>query len=148
VVIAAVLGTIIIGSVVPSVRRILSGVPAPAVRAKPPGQTDAEQVSRVAFRLRDLERRLARTYATVLSLVDALGLGIYAVVGVQKSLDAALSIPAAILVGTINAVGGGLLRDVLTREVPLFFQAGPVLCLDRARRSHLFCHSRGRGAKS
>jgi uncharacterized membrane protein YeiH len=102
----------------------------------------------VPFRLRDLERRLARTYATVLSLVDALGLGIYAVVGVQKSLDAALSIPAAILVGTINAVGGGLLRDVLTREVPLFFQAGPVLCLDRARRSHLFCHSRGRGAKS
>jgi uncharacterized membrane protein YeiH len=56
----------------------------------------------VPFRLRDLERRLARTYATVLSLVDALGLGIYAVVGVQKSLDAALSIPASILVGIIT----------------------------------------------
>jgi len=91
VIIAAVLGTIIIGSVVPPVRRILSGVPAPAVRAEPPGQTDAEQVSRLAFRLRDIERRLARTYATVLSLVDALGLGIYAAVGVQKSFDTALS---------------------------------------------------------
>jgi uncharacterized membrane protein YeiH len=129
VIIVAVLGTIIIGSVVPPVRRILSDVPAPAVRAEPPGQTDAEQVSRVAFRLRDLERRLARTYATVLSLVDALGLGIYAVVGVQKSLDAALSIPANILVGTINAVGGGLLRDVLTREVPLLFKPGQFYAL-------------------
>ncbi|MET0502090.1 MAG: TRIC cation channel family protein [Candidatus Binatia bacterium] len=81
------------------------------------------------FRLRDLERRLARTYATVLSLVDALGLGIYAVVGVQKCLDAALSIPAAILVGTINAVGGSLLRDVLTREVPLLFKPGQFYAL-------------------
>ena len=60
----------------------------------------------------------------MLSLVDALGLGIYAVVGVQKSLDAALSIPAAILVGTINVVGGSLLRDVLTREVPPLFKPG------------------------
>jgi uncharacterized membrane protein YeiH len=65
----------------------------------------------------------------VLSLVDALGLGIYAVVGVQKSLDAGLAIPAAILVGTINAVGGGLLRDVLTREVPLLFKPGQFYAL-------------------
>jgi len=61
VIIAAVLGTIIIGSAVPPVRCILSGVPAPAVRAEPPGRTDAQRVSRLAFRLRDLERRLART---------------------------------------------------------------------------------------
>ena len=49
VIIAAVLGTIIIDSAVPPVRRILSGVPAPAVRAEPPGRTDAQRVSRVAF---------------------------------------------------------------------------------------------------
>lgn len=143
-IIAAVLGTII-GSVVPPVRRTLSGVPAPAVRAEPPGRTDAQRVSRVAFRLRDLERRVARTQATVLSLVDALGLGIYAVVGVQKSLDAALSIPAAILVGTINVVGGSLLRDVLTRK-SLHFSSRASSSLDRVRRLYLFCHSRGRGA--
>ena len=126
VIIAAVLGTIIIGSVVPPVRRILSGVPAPAVRAEPPGQTDAEQVSRLAFRLRDIERRLARTYATVLS-GDAY-LGIRGQTGAEI-FDTALSIPAAILVGTINAVGGGLLRDVLTREVPLLFKPGQFYAL-------------------
>ncbi len=65
----------------------------------------------------------------VLSLVDALGLGIYAVVGAQKSLDHGLPIGAAILVGAVNASGGGLLRDVLTREVPLLFKPGQFYAL-------------------
>jgi uncharacterized membrane protein YeiH len=56
--------------------------------------------------------------------LDALGLGAYAVVGVQKSLYAGLSVAAAILVGVINAAGGGLLRDVLVREEPLLFKPG------------------------
>jgi len=129
VIMAAVLGTIVIGRFVPPVRRILSGVPAPAVRAELPYETDAQRNSRVAFQRSGLERRLTWTYATVLSLVDALGLGIYAVVGAQKSLNAGLSVLAAILVGTINAVGGGLLRDVLTREVPLLFKPGQFYAL-------------------
>jgi uncharacterized membrane protein YeiH len=60
----------------------------------------------------------------VIAWVDALGLGAYAVVGVQKSLNAGLSVAAAILVGVINAAGGGLLRDVLVREEPLVFKPG------------------------
>ncbi len=56
--------------------------------------------------------------------LDALGLGAYAVVGVQKSLYAGLSVAAAILVGVINAAGGGLLRDVLVRDEPLLFKPG------------------------
>lgn len=56
--------------------------------------------------------------------LDALGLGAYAVVGVQKSLNAGLSIAAAVLVGVINASGGGLLRDVLVRDEPLLFKPG------------------------
>jgi uncharacterized membrane protein YeiH len=60
----------------------------------------------------------------VIAWLDALGLGAYAVVGVQKSLNAGLSVAAAILVGVINAAGGGLLRDVLVREEPLLFKPG------------------------
>jgi uncharacterized membrane protein YeiH len=63
-------------------------------------------------------------FTKLIAWLDALGLGVYGVVGVQKSLQAHLSVEAAILVGTINAVGGGLLRDVLVREEPLVFQAG------------------------
>src|SRR6478735_5543604 len=60
----------------------------------------------------------------VIAWLDALGLGAYAVVGAQKSLDAGLSVAAAVLVGVINASGGGLLRDVLVRDEPLIFKPG------------------------
>ena len=60
----------------------------------------------------------------VIAWLDALGLGAYAVVGVQKSLNADLGVAGAVLVGVINAAGGGLLRDVLVREEPLVFKPG------------------------
>jgi len=65
----------------------------------------------------------------VIALVDALGLGAYAVVGIEKSINAGLSIPAAILVGVINAVGGGLLRDLLVRDEPLLLKPGQFYAL-------------------
>jgi len=63
-------------------------------------------------------------YQRLIAVLDAIGLGAYSVVGVQKSLGADLSIPAAILIGAINACGGGLLRDVLVREEPLVMKPG------------------------
>lgn len=63
-------------------------------------------------------------FARVIAVVDALGLGAYAAFGVQKSLMAGLPPPAAIIVGVVNAVGGGVLRDLLTREEPLVFKPG------------------------
>ena len=60
----------------------------------------------------------------LIAWLDALGLGAYAVVGIEKSLGADLSVAAAVLVGVVNAVGGGVLRDVLVREEPLVFKPG------------------------
>jgi uncharacterized membrane protein YeiH len=60
----------------------------------------------------------------VIAVIDSLGLGAYAVFGAQKSLTAGLAVPAALLVGVINAAGGGLLRDLITREEPLVFKPG------------------------
>ena len=68
-------------------------------------------------------RRIHR-FARLIAVVDALGLGAYAAFGVQKSLLAGLPPPAAIIVGVVNAVGGGVLRDLLTREEPLVFKPG------------------------
>lgn len=70
-----------------------------------------------------LGERLTRLNRAI-AVFDALGLGAYAVFGVQKSLAAGLAIPAAVLVGVINAAGGGVLRDILTREEPLVFKPG------------------------
>ena len=63
------------------------------------------------------------------TLLDALGLGAYAVVGAQKALSAGLGGLAATLLGGVTAVGGGVLRDVLAREAPLTFLPGHVYTL-------------------
>ena len=81
--------------------------------------------------------RLGR-FNKAVAWLDALGLGAYAVVGVQKSLYAGLSVAAAILVGVINAAGGGLLRDVLVREEPLLFKPGQYYVLAAVAGSLLF----------
>src|SRR5262245_23823894 len=68
-------------------------------------------------------QRLAH-YSHLVDLVDALGLGAYAVVGMQLSLAAGLSLPGVALVGVVNAVGGGVLRDLFTRQPIEVFQPG------------------------
>lgn len=65
-----------------------------------------------------------KKFHRLIAVIDALGLGAYAAFGTQKALGAGLAVPAAVLVGVINAAGGGLLRDVLTRQEPLVFKPG------------------------
>jgi uncharacterized membrane protein YeiH len=63
-------------------------------------------------------------FRQVFLLVDALGLGIYAVVGTERALDFGLKALPAAFVGLASAVGGGVLRDVLTRKETLLFKPG------------------------
>src|SRR5215213_3710037 len=57
-------------------------------------------------------------------IIDALATGAYGVVGASKALEAGLAVPACIFVGVVNAVGSGLIRDVLVREEPLMLKPG------------------------
>ncbi len=57
-------------------------------------------------------------------IIDALALGIFAVIGSDKALLAGLAIVPAILLGTITSVGGGVLRDLLTGEIPQVLRPG------------------------
>lgn len=45
-------------------------------------------------------------FRRIIAGVDALALGAYAAFGVQKALGAEISIPGAIMVGVVNALGG------------------------------------------
>jgi uncharacterized membrane protein YeiH len=65
-------------------------------------------------------------------LFDAIGLAVYAVVGADRALAANIGHMGAILVGVTNAVGGGVLRDVLTREEPLLFKPGQLYAMAAA----------------
>ncbi len=52
-------------------------------------------------------------------LLDALGLGFFAVSGTLRSLSAGLGPVPAILLGVVTGAGGGVIRDLLALEVPL-----------------------------
>jgi uncharacterized membrane protein YeiH len=60
---------------------------------------------------------LERVQRSVL-VFDAVGLGLFCVTGATKALDFGVGPVPAILLGAITGVGGGMLRDVLLREVP------------------------------
>lgn len=55
-------------------------------------------------------------------LFDTLGIGLFTILGLQKTLGTGLSIPVALLMGIVSAAFGGVIRDVLTNEVPLIFR--------------------------
>lgn len=60
---------------------------------------------------------ISRLRSSVLVL-DAAGLALFAVSGTLKALAAGLNPVAAMLLGVLTGVGGGMLRDVLVAEVP------------------------------
>lgn len=65
-----------------------------------------------------------RSFESMISLLDGLGIGAFAIVGLQMARTAGYDLPAAILVGIVTAVGGGVLRDLLVHREPDIFRPG------------------------
>ncbi len=63
-----------------------------------------------------------RQLTTALFLFDALGLGLFTIIGIEIGLHKGFSAGICIALGTISACFGGVLRDVLLNKVPLIFQ--------------------------
>lgn len=61
-------------------------------------------------------------WGSPLFLFDAIGLGLFTIVGITKSIDAGLPLWVCIVMGTITGSVGGVIRDVLLNEVPLLFR--------------------------
>lgn len=57
-----------------------------------------------------------------ISLLDAFALANFAVAGTLRTLDAGLGNWSAVVLGIITAVGGGLLRDMMTGQTPAIFR--------------------------
>jgi uncharacterized membrane protein YeiH len=60
--------------------------------------------------------------ANALLLADAFGLALFAISGAQIAEAAALSPIIIVLMGTMTGVAGGVLRDILTAQVPLILR--------------------------
>ena len=62
---------------------------------------------------------LLQRYQRAILLFDAIGLSLFCVTGASLALTFRLGPLQAILLGTLTAIGGGMLRDVLLRDVPI-----------------------------
>lgn len=56
-------------------------------------------------------------------VVDAFVLASFAMIGTRKGLHLGFSAPVCVLLGVVTGVAGGILRDVLMREVPTVFRS-------------------------
>jgi uncharacterized membrane protein YeiH len=59
----------------------------------------------------------------VVLLFDAAGLGLFAVSGTQKALAYGINPLIAALLGMLTGIGGGMMRDLLVREIPVVLRA-------------------------
>lgn len=57
-------------------------------------------------------------------IFDAIGLGLFTVVGIEKTLAAGFPLWVAVIMGTLTGAAGGVLRDILINEEPLIFRKG------------------------
>lgn len=68
--------------------------------------------------LKKLFTRLSKTWF----LFDTLGLALFTIAGIQKTLIAGFPFWVAIIMGCITGAASGVLRDVFVNEVPLVFR--------------------------
>jgi len=101
-----------------TVRDVLVG-DLPVVWLRGPGMlinaSLAAVITFVIVRFRDLPRR-------VLLVADAFALALFSMIGTQKGIFMQFSAPVSVLLGVVTGVAGGMLRDIMTGEVPMVFQ--------------------------
>jgi uncharacterized membrane protein YeiH len=59
---------------------------------------------------------------TSLFLFDTIGLGVFTIIGIEKGMEANLHPIVCLALGTITASFGGVIRDILSNEIPVIFR--------------------------
>lgn len=68
-----------------------------------------------------LFRKRLAYFRKTMFLFDAIGLGIFTIIGFEIGMEAGLHPIICVILGTLSASFGGVLRDILCNEVPLIF---------------------------
>jgi uncharacterized membrane protein YeiH len=66
-------------------------------------------------------KTMVKNLKVTLFLFDTLGLGLFTIIGIQKGLAAGINPGICVALGTITGCFGGVLRDLLLREIPVLF---------------------------
>lgn len=70
--------------------------------------------------------RLPNATEKILGLPDALGLGLFSVVGANAAIEAGTSLFIASVLGVVTGTFGGVIGDVVCNRVPNLFRATPM----------------------
>ncbi len=84
---------------------------------------------------------LVLKFEKLLPWVDILSVVLFAASGTEKAVLYSLSVFASVMLGTMTAVGGGMLRDIVLGEVPKIFRRGNyyALCAVAGSLAYYIC---------
>ncbi len=88
----------------------------------------------VKFRRMSMEVLSSVTYDRIMSLLDAIGLGAFTVVGIDTAIAAGFGRYRFLIIflGVITGVGGGILRDIMAGEIPAVLKRHIYACASLA----------------
>ena len=69
-----------------------------------------------------LFKKAFKYFSRTLFIFDTIGISMFTIIGVQKALSMDIPIIVAIMLGVITATFGGVIRDILSTEIPLIFR--------------------------
>ena len=69
------------------------------------------------------------TVQKMVDVIDAVGIPIFAVIGMQLAEGRGIPVAGVMFVGVVNGTAGGLLRDMIVREVPALLRPGQFVTL-------------------
>ncbi len=76
----------------------------------------------IGFLLSLLFNRYLERLRVSMFLFDTIGLGVFTLIGIEKGLAYDLSPVVCVILGTITATFGGVIRDILCNEIPVLFR--------------------------
>lgn len=119
-----VVGTLVLAAVTAvgggSIRDIVGGTTPPAVFEDEPLLWAVTVTGLVVFFLHDRLPAGRGLYA-----LDTLGLGLFAALGAAKGIEVGFGFWGTVFAGAVSGVGGGVLRDLLSGQVPgILYRAG------------------------
>jgi uncharacterized membrane protein YeiH len=98
-----------------------------------------------AFVVLAFRSRISKGAERAIIVVDAAAIGLFAVAGTTRALDAGLTRLPSLLLGLVTAVGGGSLRDVLSGRPPKIFEGGQLYAIPALLGSAVFLLSDAAG---
>ncbi|PKQ60599.1 hypothetical protein BZG02_18590 [Labilibaculum filiforme] len=69
-----------------------------------------------------LFKKYIMTLKRTLFLFDTIGIGVFTIIGIEKSLSLGIHPFLSIIMGLFSAVMGGVIRDTLCNDIPLIFR--------------------------